>query len=198
MGFHATAAKTLISSQDQLIKTLVSLTSSPMTKITSTKIVESSLVGKKTNYTGEIFLSQGKFRWDTKTPEISTLLFDGKALWVIENQFITKTKLSKDAKSQTLTTILFNPKSLKKKFDLEEKSSTENAIVISLKPKAKDITVSDIVVTYNSVTKDLEQLSYSENDNKTTIEFHKIEKMKKANASYFKYKAKPGDKITEL
>lgn len=197
---NAQAVKTekTLTSEQQLLKALSDLTQAPMTKIESTKTVESSLIGKKTNYTGDIFLSQGKFRWDTKTPEKSTLLFDGKILWVIEDRFVTKTQLKKNMKSQTLNIILMDPKSLKKKFDLIEKKDVVGEISFQLKPKAKDISVKDIVISMDSSSKALKQLSYNDNDAKTIILFHKIEKLNKAEKSYFTYKPKPGDQVTEM
>ncbi len=186
------------SSEALLLKTLVDLTKAPMTKMVSTKSVESALIGKKTTYTGEIFLSQGKFRWDTKTPEKSTLLFDGKILWVIEDRFVTKTQLKKNLKSQTLTAILMSPKSLKKKFDLVEKTNSPSEIAFSLKPKAKDLSVNDIVITMDAASHSLKQISYNDYDVKTVIDFQNIEKLKKIEKSYFVYKPKPGDQVTEM
>lgn len=186
------------SNETQLIKTLTSLTDAPMTKIGSTKIVESALIGKKTNYVGEILLSHGKFRWNTFSPEKSTLLFDGKTLWVIQDQFVTKQKLSKNMKSQTLKTILFDPKTLKKKFTLTERKEAPEVIAFSLKSKAKDVAVNNIVVTLDSNTKELKKLSYDENDSKTVIEFNSIEKLQKADSSQFTYKPKAGDQVTEM
>ena len=195
---RSTKVEKKATSEEIFIKSLLDLSKSPMTKIESTKTVESSLIGKKTNYTGDIFLSHGKFRWDTKTPEKSTLLFDGKTLWVIEDRFVTKTQVTKNMKSQTLQTILMDPKSLKQKFDLTEKKENSNEITFSLKPKTKDIAAKDIVLSIDVVSKDLKQLSYNDNDAKTTIQFHKIEKMKKIDKSYFTYKPKPGDQVTEM
>lgn len=186
------------SQEKQLLQTLSALTNAPMTRIESTKTVESSLIGKKTNYTGEILLSRGKFRWNTFSPEKSTLLFDGKTLWVIQDQFVTRTKLSSNAKSQTLIAILFDPKSLKKKFELKETKNNSEEISFALKAKAKDVTVTNIQIVLDATTKELKKLSYSENDTQTVIEFHKVEKIQKADTKQFVFKPKPGDQVTEM
>jgi outer membrane lipoprotein-sorting protein len=186
------------SREKQLIQSLASLTDSPMTKMNSIKTVESSLIGKKTKYSGEIYLSRGKFRWNTFTPEKSTLVFDGKNLWIVQDQFVTRTILSKDQKSQTLRSILLDPKSLKKKFDLKKKNETPTELSFHLIPKSKDLTVTNIQVTIDATNSDLKTLTYNDNDNQTVIEFDKIEKLKKADAKQFLFKPKPGDQVTEM
>lgn len=182
---------------DVLLQALLDLNSSALTKIESTKTVESSLIGKKTDYAGNIFLSQGKFRWDTIAPEKSSIIFDGKIVWVVDGQYITKTVVTKNLKSQTLQNILLNPKSLNKKFTVKQ-TEAAGMFNFSLIPLGKDIDAKDIVLKLDAATKEIKQLSFSESDTKTLIVFHKIEKLPKADSKLFTYKIKPGDQVTEM
>ena len=106
---------------------------SKMVSMKVEKTVISEILSKETTYSGQIQLSNGKFRWQNETPEKTLLLFDGKNLFSVQypsKEFksglqVAISKIDEKGKKQILIASLLSPNSAKSKFKvLNEKKGT--------------------------------------------------------------------------
>ncbi len=176
-----------------------------MSVLTVKKKVISELLGRENDYTGTIYLSSGKIRWETDTPEKSLLVYDGEMLWNVQyppKEFggdiqVTKTKPSTQTKGQNLLASLFGKEKITKIFDISKESGDKKLTLYALTPKKESLDLKDIKV----VTKDKQVSSIKYKDevgNATEIEFSKTRFDAKVDKGLFKYSPPKGAKVTDL
>ncbi len=172
------------------------------------KTVTSEILEKKSVYQGKIYISAGKFRWETDQPEKSLLVYDGSHLWNVQypakefeeaNLQVTKSKLSDKAKGQNILSSLFGKQPLGKIFSIkkDETSSSKDQTVYSLEPKDDTLEIKEIRLT--TVSKLISKVQYKDEvGNLTELIFTKTSLSGKPSPGLFKYSPPKGAKVTEI
>ncbi|MBS1969012.1 MAG: outer membrane lipoprotein carrier protein LolA [Bdellovibrionales bacterium] len=180
---------------------------SKLVKIEADKKVTSELLGKTTNYEGEIYLSQGKFRWENETPEQTLLLFDGDTIWNVQYPpkdlggpvQVAKAKLDKNTKSQILISTLIGKEPIDKNFKVISEKSDKETLNVELQPLSGDLRVKGLTLDVDLKTKQIKKISYKDDvDNTTEIQLKKTEFISKENKDLFKYKIPKDAQVTNL
>lgn len=181
--------------------------SSKIVKIVTEKKVTSELLGSTTIYKGEIYLSQGKFRWENVTPEKTLLLFDGEIIWTVQYPpedlggpvQVAKAKLDKNTKSQILISILIGEGSIEKNFKIVSETSDKQILIVELKPLSGDLLVKGLTLDVELKTKQIRKITYKDDvDNKIEIQLEKTEFISKDKKDLFKYKIPKDAQVTNL
>lgn len=169
------------------------------------KSVTSELLQKTTTSQGEIFLGQGKLRWEVKTPEKALILFDGKFLWTEqfvtgeadETPQVTKSKIAKSQKDQDLIKLLTGEKWSNYLTIAEESKEGENDIIkMSPKSTSSDIKEFSFVVNGKGVLTELRYVD--EVGNATSLKILKSETVKKPKKGLFTYKVPASAQVNEI
>lgn len=204
-GLSKTETKKGPSSSAVLAKVLEKYRKTPLVEMDTKKAVESELLEKTTVYEGTLTLGRGKFRWLTKTPEASEVIFDGKSFYSIQDGQVLRSKVTSNLKQQSLMAVLFNPKKLEDKFDVKTKEEAVKTGTKSprqafdLVPKKKDVEITDLQITVNVEAQSLEQISYTDEvGNRIKITMGKPIFRSTAHSESFSYKPKQGEKIIDL
>jgi outer membrane lipoprotein carrier protein len=180
---------------------------SKLVKIEADKKVTSELLGKTTNYEGEIYLSQGKFRWENATPEQTLLLFDGDTIWNVQYPpkdlggpvQVAKAKLDKNTKSQILISTLIGKEPIDKNFKVISEKTDKETLKVELQPLSGDLRVKGLTLDVDLKSKQIKKISYKDDvDNTTEIQLKKTEFISKENKDLFKYKIPKDAQVTNL
>jgi len=180
---------------------------SKLVQIETDKKVSSELLGKTTVYEGRIYLAQGKFRWETETPEQSLLLFDGETIWSIQYPpkdlggpaQVGKAKLGKNTKSQILISTLIGKEPIDKNFKILNSSKSENTLSIELQPLSPDLRVKGLTLEVDLKSKQILKISYKDDvENMTVISMKKTEFIAKESKDLFKVKIPKDAQVTNL
>lgn len=134
------------------------------------KEVTSELLGKKTSYEGQIWLSKEKFRWETNKPEKSLLLFDGVHIFSVQypskelggNIQVAKGKADKRGKSHLLISLILKKDLLAANFATDKVETNGDLKTLKLLPKTKDISVVDLFVTVDTKKQKVVDLKYKD------------------------------------
>lgn len=189
-----------------LVKLVDKYSAAKLVKMDVTKKVKSELLGKETNYSGEVFLAKEKFRLNTTTPDKAEIIFDGKVLLNIQYppaEFggaaqVLKSKINKQNKSQILLSALFDKNTVKKNFQVMAEKSKGSDRLISVKPLTGDLSVKQIELTVSS-DNILKELSYNDDaGNETSMIFSNVKFEKDMNPEIFKAKIPKDAQVTEL
>lgn len=171
------------------------------------KQVRSEVLGKETDYTGVIYLSKNKFRWNTTKPERSEVIFDGETIWSI--QFppeelpgpvqVAKSKLSKNSKRQIFISTLFAENGIDKNFKISKQEKNGDLVQFYLLPLSKELGVQALNVTANVKSKKITALFFEDDlGNKTQLNFENIEFFTKPAKEIFKYSPPKDAQVTNL
>lgn len=175
--------------------------------LTVEKTVVYDLLDKTQKSAGDIYVGQGKFRWETTSPEKSRIVFDGKTLWTLQEPppslggaaQITKSQLSGKAKDQVLVKLLAGRDKFSSKFTTLKSEEKDGLKVYALEPVKKDPTIKAFSLAIDPSDKTLHRISYTDEvGNKTAIEIQKIEKVKKADPGLFHMEIPKGAEVNEL
>jgi len=181
--------------------------SSKLVKIETDKKVTSELLGKTTTYQGEIYLSQGKFRWENEKPDQTLLLFDGDTIWNVQyppkdlggQVQVAKAKLDKNTKSQILISTLIGKEPIDKNFKIINEKTESEKLSVELQPLSGDLRVKDLSMEVDLKSKQITKISYKDDvDNTTEIQLKKTEFISKENKDLFKYKIPKDAQVTNL
>ncbi len=171
------------------------------------KTVVSEILAKETVYSGQIQLSNGKFRWENETPEKTLLLFDGKTLFNVQyppKEFggkvqVAKSKLNSAAKKQILIASLLSPSKTKSKFKVISEKKGDRLTEVIVTPDTDDLQIKDLTLAINSKTKKIENISYKDDvGNLTKMAFTGIKFESKASPKLFEYKIPKEAQVTNL
>lgn len=171
------------------------------------KTVVQVLLGRKTDYSGKLFLTKGKLRLEFERPTKSLVVVDGKYAWVVQypdEDFggpmqVTKTRAKEDKNSQILVDLLaggamlrhFQPKDVVVSGKIKE---------FTLEPKSEGLAFKRLKVKIHVKTLKFASISYVDNvDNETTFEFSEIRFNPKLNKKKLFTFSPPKDaEVTEI
>lgn len=165
------------------------------------KTVVQEVMGSESESHGNFYFSKGKLRLDILEPEKTTLVYDGKFVWLESrmDKLVAVTKIATDGlkKSDSLLAALFEKKEILKTFKLISKKAEGESKVYAFEPKDKAKTE----VQYLELSlkgSDLGRVTYRDQvENKVSFEFEKLIRASVA-ASKFKYKPPQGAQVTEI
>ncbi|WP_347355780.1 outer membrane lipoprotein carrier protein LolA [Bdellovibrio sp.] len=180
---------------------------SKLVEMSVEKVVKSELLGKETKYEGKIYLANGKFRWENTTPEETLLVFDGSTIWSVQTppkEFggpvqVAKGKVDKKTRSHILISSLLG-EDLAKTFKVVSEKKDGELIHLQVEPvQGGDLTVKSMKLVVKSKDNTLKSVSYLDDiGNQTTMNFTKIEFLKKENKKLFKYQPPKDAQVTDL
>ncbi|UXR65805.1 outer membrane lipoprotein carrier protein LolA [Bdellovibrio bacteriovorus] len=180
---------------------------SKLVEMSVEKIVKSELLGKETKYEGKIYLANGKFRWENTTPEQTLLVFDGSTIWSVQTppkEFggpvqVAKGKVDKKTRSHILISSLLG-EDLAKTFKIVSEKKDGDLIHLDVEPvQGGDLTVKSMKLVVKTKDNTLRSVSYLDDiGNQTTMNFSKIEFLKKENKKLFKYQPPKDAQVTDL
>lgn len=166
------------------------------------KTVEQETLQSIMKSNGDFFFSKGKMRLDIKEPERTTLVYDGKIIWLEqrlddEHIQVTKMKAVEMRRSNSLLAALFDKKDILKTFDLKSAKSAGAKTLYKFEAKDKknsDVKLLDIAIK----DKDISSISYKDQlDNRVTLEFSDLVKGAVAKDK-FSYKPPKNAEVTNL
>lgn len=167
------------------------------------KTVVQEMTGVDNKSTGNFYYSKGKVRMDFTEPEKTTVVYDGKYVWM-ESQLdekkvqVTKLRTNEMKKSKSVVTALFDQKDVLKAFKLTKSGKEDGAKVYTFVPKDKksggEITTLEIALK----DKDITRISYTDEvENKVSFIFSDLTRGK-VDANKFSYKPPKNAEVTEI
>lgn len=167
------------------------------------KTVVQETMGTENTSTGDFYFSKGKLRLDFTEPEKTSLVYDGKFVWLEsrlddQNIQVTKMRTNELKKSKSVLTALFEKKDILRNFKLVKSATTDGAKNFFFEPKKKkaddEIQMLQIVLK----NKELERISYKDQlENTVSFDFTELKKGK-VPATKFSYKIPKNAQVTEI
>ncbi|MEY4617476.1 MAG: outer rane lipoprotein carrier protein [Pseudomonadota bacterium] len=170
------------------------------------KSVKNTMLDKETNYPGLIQLADGKFHWETTSPDKNLLVFDGSFLWNIQyppedfkSAPLQVAKMSLKSKNSPLIILeIFGSKPLSQFFGVTTKLQDGDIIKYALKEKKMDLGLKNIILTINKKDHRVVSLSYvDELENETILSIKETQLDAKLKTDLFSYKPPKGAQVTE-
>ena len=166
------------------------------------KTVAQEVLGTETTGVGDFFFSKGKLRLEMHEPENTTLVYDGKIVW-LESRIdkntveVTKIRSRELKKNDSLLAALFDRKDILQSFKLNGAKTTDGKNVFSFKPrdsKKTEIRVLEIAL----MGKELQRITYMDDrENRVSFEFENLNR-ESIPADRFAYSPPKGANITEM
>ncbi len=152
---------------------------------------------------GKFFFSKGKLRLDFTQPDKTSLIYDGKTVW-LETQLdektvqVTKIRRNELARSSSVVSALFENKNILRTFKLEKSSSTKGRRTYVFVPKKKksDDEIQFLEVVLNK--KELERIKYKDQIGNTVVFDFKNLTRGKVPATKFSYTPPKNAEVTEI
>lgn len=174
--------------------------SAPAIQAGVTKTVEQEMLGEKKVSKGEFYFSKGKMRLEIVEPESSTLVYDGKIIWV-ESRFdentieVSKIQSRELKKTDSLLAALFDKKNILKTFKSLDMKENNGIKTFAFEPKDKKKTeVQHLELAIED--KNLLRVTYKDNiENTVTLEFKNF-KEGSISKNKFSYKPPKGANIS--
>jgi len=167
------------------------------------KTVVQETMGMENTSTGDFYFSKGKLRLDFTEPERTSLVYDGRFVWLEsrlddKNIQVTKMRTNELKRSKSVLTALFEKEDVLRNFKLvksAEKDGSKNYFFEPKKKRAEDeIQLLQIVLK----NKDLERISYRDQlENTVSFDFTEMTKGK-VPAAKFSYKVPKNAQVTEI
>lgn len=184
-------------------------------RIQKTKMVEfqvekkvvSELMAQEKSYQGRAFLSGPLFRFETKSPEKSLVVYDGKVLWVVQYPDpelggpiqVLRGKVEGPQKDQMLLTELLAKGKLLQSFEISRTGESDGVISYEGLPKEKGMTLQKVMVQVKSKDKELKTLEYIDDvGNKTSLHIQQQKLLKDARPELFRYRLEKGAQVTDI
>lgn len=205
-SWSAPAAEVSKENLKALKDTIAKYQKSGLVRMKIEKKVISELLGTERNYSGNLALAPNRFRLETKEPEKSLIVYDGTYLWTVQYPLteegkiqVAKAKLDKKNQNQVLLTDLLLGQSVLKQFDFLSEEKQEDTLRLSAKPKTKDEAISDLKISLDSKTKQIKEISYTDElGNRTIMTFSDHQLEKKPQAKLFRYVPEKGAEVSDL
>lgn len=166
------------------------------------KTVAQEVLGIETAAQGRFYFGKGKVRLEMDEPENSTLVFDGKTVWMesrldAETIEVTKIKSGNLKKSDSIWTALFDKKTLAKSFKLKSAKKSGDMIVYTFLPR--DLKKTEVrLLEVGLADGEMKRVAYKDDrENRVQFDFDKLVK-EPAKAELFAYKPPKGATVTEL
>ncbi len=141
------------------------------------KTVSSEWMGSQDPSQGDFYFSKGKLRLDFTQPEKSTLVYDGKYVWLesrLDEKTVNVTKLrANDLKrSKSVLTALFEKKNVLNGFKFLRKTSEGGAATYAFEPKDKIKESELLQLSVTLKARDLSRISYKDTlENEVSFDF---------------------------
>lgn len=162
-----------------------------------------SILGKELKSEGLITYSADKFFWETKEPEKSYVIFDGKSLWNVQfppKNFAAPVQVAKTAmknKTPSVFNFLLGKRSLNPHFKVTMSGDAENR-VYSLTDVSAGLGLKNIKIYADETKSRMTSLSYmDELENEIEIEFKSIQSLSNLNPKFFDYVPPKDASLTE-
>lgn len=197
-----TLAKQAKSSATDVDQVLAQYRSAPAIQAEVKKTVVQEVMGTSNESEGKFYFSKGKLRLDIESPEKSTLVYDGKSIWLEsrldENTVeVSRIKSAELKKTDSLIAALFESKDVLKKFKLLKTESKDGQKIYFFEPRDKEKTevrTLDVALA----NKEISRITYKDQmENQVSFEFKGMKRGKVAPAK-FEYKPPKGANVTEL
>lgn len=182
---------------------LASYRKAPAVKAKVKKTVVQETMGTENVSTGEFFFSKGKLRLDFTEPEKTSLVYDGKYVWLEsrlddQNIQVTKMRTNELKRSKSVLTALFEKKDVLRNFKLAKTKNEEGSKNYFFEPKKKkssdEIQLLQIVIK----GKELQRVSYKDQlENTVSFDFSELSKGT-VPATKFTYKVPKNAQVTEI
>jgi outer membrane lipoprotein carrier protein len=178
-----------------------------MVEMAVDKVIKSELLGREVTYNGKIFLANGKFRWENKTPDETLLVFDGTTIWSVQmppKEFggavqILKGKVDKKTRSQILISTLLGKEPIERNFKVLKEEKKDNQAMLEIAPQGTDLTIKKLNLVLDTKKKELSEVSYVDDvGNLTILKFSNIQFLKKEDKNLFKYVPPKGAQVSNL
>lgn len=167
------------------------------------KTVVQETMGTENTSTGEFFFSKGKLRLDFTEPEKTSLVYDGKFVWLEsrlddQNIQVTKMRTNELKRSKSVLTALFEKKDVLRNFKMVKAAEEKGSKNYFFEPKKKktddEIQLLQVVLK----NKELERISYKDQlENTVSFDFSDLTKGK-VPAAKFSYKIPKNAQVTEI
>jgi outer membrane lipoprotein-sorting protein len=166
------------------------------------KTVVQEVMGTTNESQGRFYFSKGKLRLDMETPEKSTLVYDGRDIWLEsrldENTVeVSHLKVIDLRRGHSVMAALFDRRDALKKFKLLKTETKSGLKTFSFAPREKKNTeVSRLEIGLKAG--DIRRISYHDKmENQVTFEFSDLNKGK-VPAAKFKYRPPKNADVTEI
>jgi outer membrane lipoprotein-sorting protein len=204
----ATFAKASAKGAKEVNSILAAYRKAPAIQAKIKKTVVQEAMGTETKGQGEFYFSKGKLRMDIQTPEKSTLVYDGKYVWYEsrmegldgdgETIQVSKMKMGKLKKTDSLMATLFEEKDILRNFKLISAKQTKasgKVFVFEPRNKAKtEVQHLEIGIKNGNI----DRIMYRDQvENKVAFEFSDL-KRAAVPAGKFKYTVPKKAEVTEL
>jgi len=166
------------------------------------KTVANEVLGTENTGAGKFYFSKGKLRLEMNQPESTTLVYDGKTVWMEtrldENTIeVTKLKSKELKKNDSILAALFEQKNILQSFKLTGSKEKDGKTTVSFEPKDKkktEVRALDIVLR----GKELAGIAYQDDrENRVSFEFTDLVR-EAIPLDKFKYKPPKGANVTEM
>ena len=167
------------------------------------KTVVQETMGTENTSTGDFYFSKGKLRLDFTEPEKTSVVYDGKYVWLEsrlddKNIQVTKLRTNELKRSNSVLTALFEKKDILRNFKLTKSTSEDvvKSFVFEPKKKKSDDEIQQLQISLKK--KDLQRVSYKDQlENTVTFDFSQLTKGK-VPAAKFKYTPPKNAQVTEI
>lgn len=166
------------------------------------KTTANELIGNESTGEGKFYFSKGKLRLEIGEPENTTVVYDGKTIWM-ETRLdegtvnVMKIKSGQLQKNDTLLASLFEKKDLLQTFAMT-KANEENGLKVYLFEPKKRIKTEVRALEIALEGKDLQRVTYKDDrENRVSFEFKDLERGS-VPAARFKYHPPNGASVTDL
>jgi outer membrane lipoprotein-sorting protein len=166
------------------------------------KVVHQEVMGTKSESEGQFYFSKGKLRLDFTKPERSTLVYDGRTIWLesrLDDKHIQVSRVKSGSlrKSNSLLAALFDRRDALKGFKLVKRSEAHGLIRYEYQPRdVKATEVRRLEVTL--VNKDIHSIMYKDQmENQVDFVFQDLKRGPVAPAK-FNYHPPRGASVTNL
>jgi|GEM_PF-4414652 len=184
----------LLASEDILDAALKPYQSADVIQIKTNKTIQTPWKTKGEKSTGRLYLSKGRFRWETDAPDKEWTIFDGRTLWSIRfasrdfpgKNHVLKMKLAMKERKKFFYLRMLDSETLHSDFAIGETIENKSYSLSPKKGGAADLGFRDVEIGIQNGY--VSRLTYRDDvDNQTTIEMQKPEKKK----TRFSYKPNP-------
>jgi outer membrane lipoprotein-sorting protein len=166
------------------------------------KTVSQEWSGAQTESEGLFYFAKGKLRLDIEKPDRSTLVYDGKSIW-LESRLddnhiqVSHMKAGDLRRSDSLLAAIFDRKDVLKDFKLLKSKAMEGQKIYTFAPRhEKGTEVRELVVALKG--KEIRRISYKDQlENEVTFEFSDVTEGAKASPK-LNYKPPKGADVTEI
>lgn len=171
------------------------------------KTVKIKLLDKTTASSGKIYISPGKFRWDTEVPEKSMVLMKGNQVWMVdypaqseEAVRVLKAKNFKKTKPHALIAFLMGQGRLSDNYSVAQEEDVSGVKKLHLKPKqADDQLVSVIIQLATGKKSEISKITFEDTLGSTTeLVFTEVQFNKPLKKGLFKFEQPKNSVVTEL